>query len=110
MIREDVLDYVAQGRLASRDLRRAMALAGALPDAAAWRSFTEVAIAAVWRLGTTAQTSRKTSCACVTACATGPSNSGPTRTSSRKGRAFGLSGRATANTAYAKTAKRSSST
>jgi hypothetical protein len=40
MIREDILDYVAQGHLAPRDLRRAMALAGALP-AAAWRSFTD---------------------------------------------------------------------
>jgi len=41
MSRDDILDYVAQGRLAPQNLRRAMALAGLLPDAAAWRTFTD---------------------------------------------------------------------
>lgn len=41
MTRDDILEYVEQGRLAPQNARRAMALAGVLPDAAAWRSFIE---------------------------------------------------------------------
>jgi uncharacterized membrane protein len=41
MSRDDILDYVQQGRLAPQHVRRAMALAGLLPDAAAWRSFVD---------------------------------------------------------------------
>jgi uncharacterized membrane protein len=39
--RQRVLDWAHEGRIAPADLRRALEAAGALPDAAAWRSFLD---------------------------------------------------------------------
>src|SRR5262245_60521924 len=39
--RREILDWAEEGRIAPRDLRAALDLAGALPDAGAWRQFLE---------------------------------------------------------------------
>jgi uncharacterized membrane protein len=39
--RREVLEWAEQGRIAPCDLRRALEIAGALPDAGAWRQFLE---------------------------------------------------------------------
>jgi uncharacterized membrane protein len=39
--RHEILDWTEDGRIAAHDLRRALELAGALPDAAAWRQFLD---------------------------------------------------------------------
>jgi uncharacterized membrane protein len=39
--RSEILEWTEDGRIAARDLRRALELAGALPDAGAWRQFLD---------------------------------------------------------------------
>jgi uncharacterized membrane protein len=39
--RREILEWAEEGRIAPRDLRQALEIAGALPDAGAWRQFLE---------------------------------------------------------------------
>ena len=39
--RNEILDWAQQGRIASRDVRKALEMAGALPSAAQWRQFLD---------------------------------------------------------------------
>ena len=39
--RNEILDWAEEGRIAPRDLRRALEVSGVLPDAAAWRQFLD---------------------------------------------------------------------